>query len=97
MGAMRMGTMGGATMMIVSSLVRQSMTRELPEKQTEGEEGCLAILQQEGWCLMREALPANHLAESLGSFRRGVEAGTSIKSAVEKGRFLAIFSWKISP
>ena len=71
------GTMGGATMLTVGSLVRQSVTRELPEKQREGEEGSLASLQQEGWCLMREALPASQLAESLGSFRRGVEAGTS--------------------
>merc|ERR1711972_768844 len=64
-------------MVTVSSLVRQSVTRELPEKQTEGEERCLTSLRQEGWCLMKEALPASHLAESLGSFRKGVEAGVS--------------------
>jgi len=81
MGAMRLlvgvGTMGGATMVTVGSLVRQSVTRELPEKQMESEERCQASLQQEGWCLMKEALPASHLAKSLESFRRGVEAGAS--------------------
>jgi len=81
MGVMRVlvgvGTMGGVTMVTVGSLVRQSVTRELPEKQVESEEECLASLQQEGWCLMKEALPASHLAESLGSFRRGVKAGAS--------------------
>ena len=78
-------TMGGATMMTVGSLVRQSVTRELPEKQIEGEEGCLASLQQEGWCLMKEALPASHLAESLASFRKGAEAGTSIQLLKKAG------------
>ena len=29
------GTIGGATMVTVGSLVRQSVTRELPEKQLE--------------------------------------------------------------
>jgi len=71
------GTMGGATMVTMSSLVRQSVTRELPEMQVDGEEASLARLQEEGWCVMKEALPASQLAESLGSFRRGVEAGGS--------------------
>ena len=81
MGVMKVlvgvGTLGGATMVTVGCLVRQSVTRELPEKQIKGEEGCLVSLQQEGWCLMKEALPASQLADSLASFRRGVEAGTS--------------------
>merc|ERR1711971_186894 len=76
-------TMGGATMMTVGSLVRQSVTRELPEKHVEGEE--LASLQQEGWCLMKEALPASQLAESLASFRKGAEAGTSIQLLKKAG------------
>merc|ERR1712032_1154731 len=78
-------TMGGATMMTVGSLVRQSVTRELPEKHIEGEEGRLASLQQEGWCLMKEALSASQLAESLASFRKGAEAGTSIQLLKKAG------------
>ena len=71
------GTIGGATMVTVGSLVRQSVTRELPEKQLEAEKSGLASLQQEGWCLIKEALPASQVAESLGSFKKGVTAGTS--------------------
>ena len=78
-------TMGGATLMTVGSLVRQSVTRELPEKHIEGEEGRLASLQQEGWCLMKEALPASQLAGSLASFRKGAEAGTSIQLLKKAG------------
>ena len=90
MGVMRVlvgvGTLGGTTMMTVGCLVRQSVTRELPEKQMEGEEGCLVSLQHEGWCLMKEALPAIQLAESLVSFRRGVEAGTN-RQLLRKANF----------
>lgn len=75
--------MGGATMITLDSLVRRSVTRELSEKLVEGEH--LVSLQQEGWCLMKEALPACKLAESLESFRKGVEAGTSIQLLKKAG------------
>ena len=91
MGVMRvlvgLGTLGGGTMMTVGFLVRQSVTRELPEKQLKGEEAIMVNLQQEGWCLMKEALPARQLAESLVSFRRGVEAGTSSQK-LKKANFM---------
>ena len=72
------GTIGGATVMTATSLVRQSVTRELPAKhQMEEEEGRKVSLRQEGWCLIKDALTPGRVAESLGSFKKGVEAGTS--------------------
>ena len=72
------GTVSGATVMTVTSLVRQSVTRELPAKhQMEEEEGRKVSLRQEGWCLIKDALTPGQVAESLGSFKKGVEAGTS--------------------
>merc|ERR1712012_475780 len=69
MGAMRVlvgvGTVGGATVMTVTSLVRQSVTRELPAKhQMEEEEGRKVSLRQEGWCLIKDALTPGRVAES---------------------------------
>ena len=82
MGVMKVlvavGTMGGATTLTVRSLVKQSVTRELPaEMQMEDRGGSLTNLQKEGWCVLKEVFQANRLAESLESFRKAVEAGSS--------------------
>merc|ERR1712156_564958 len=41
------------------------------------EEGRKVSLRQEGWCFIKDALTPGRVAESLGSFKKGVEAGTS--------------------
>ena len=78
------GGVAGATMMAIGSLVRQSGKRELVgTEDTEG--GGLASLQQEGWCQLRDALAARTLADSLDSYRAGVEAGTSSRRLRQAG------------
>jgi len=89
MGVMRVlvavGSIGGAATLTTSTLVRQSVNRELPEKQMEGDRSGLSYLQKEGWCVMKEALQTNQLAKSLGSFRKAVEAGSSSQQLKKAG------------
>jgi len=79
------GSIGGAATLTTNTLVKQSVTRELPEKQMEGDRSSLSCLQKEGWCIKKEILQANELAQSLGSFRKAEEAGSSSQQLKKAG------------